>query len=78
MKQILFHKQKKSNNTQLYQLNQIMLFFFISDLVELLLEFGASQSQHVRPVTLILRNLCFHASNKPKLLTYGEPDLRWL
>ncbi|KAK2169790.1 hypothetical protein LSH36_7g17006 [Paralvinella palmiformis] len=42
----------------------------IDDSVSLLLEFGTSSSTYNQAyATLILRNLCFHSANKPKLLS---------
>ena len=46
--------------------------FFSSDAVAILLEFGhEGVPKQQKSATLILHNLCFHTSNKPKLLANG-------
>lgn len=41
----------------------------ISDSVDILMEFmDCSQSRHQECATLIIRNICCHANNKPKVL----------
>jgi len=43
----------------------------------LLIEYASvAHESHQVPALLIIRNLCFHAANKPKLLANGEQKKR--
>jgi hypothetical protein len=49
----------------------LFLLFDCSDSLSLLIDFCAFES-HEASALLVLRNLCFHAANKPKMLANGN------
>jgi hypothetical protein len=63
--------------TSLYSLRLVFSefhkFVFVTESVDLLLDFmECSQGKPAEISTLIIRNLCCHSSNKPKLLANGK------
>ena len=51
-----------------------MMCYVVDALTLLIYYVSLSHETHQVPALLTLRNLCFHATNKPKLLANGEQN----